>query len=267
MTGAPHPAVTPDVVQSALPSSIRPHNTKRTPHGFTCNKALSQSGFHVYHCDMTPLLLVVGIYIAVYGTDYLFYVTQRNQYAYVSRRTYAIFIVGQIALVAGFFAYFEPFVANFATELTAIALILAVILLFSASFHVERLLVCNTASRTERCLTPGYVFVRGADIIFQQITYLLIALMIQNMFTTGIWPYLLYTVILVIMHTPVVLSMNKHLMWLYTGGIAVLATPFYYIHTELTLFWPAVYLHTLIYVFLWLAFADMEGRTVEKVDN
>lgn len=208
---------------------------------------------------MISLLIAVFVYACVYTADYLFYMKQGEKYAYVSRRTYALLILGQLTLILLFFPYYKLFFEHIGTEIAMIGVFLAVMLGVTSLFHVNHHLICHGISRTERCLTPGYVAVRGADILFQQLAYLVIALVIKDMFGLSLSSYLLFTVILVIIHTPVVLSSNKMWFYLLTVGMAILSVPFFYIYSHLELFWPAIYVHSLVYVFMWLTFADMEG--------
>ena len=210
---------------------------------------------------MTGLLVVVAIFTAVLGIDYLFYLKEGTSYEYVSRRTSLLFILGQIVLMCQFWDYFKPFVANAATELTFIAIQLFMILLFSAALMREKLLVCHTSSRTERCLTPGYVFTKGPELMFQQMAYLVAGLSLVEILGLHFYTYVAFAAVLLIMHTPVILSMNKPAAKRLTLGIFAISGPILYSFTAFHVFWPALYVHALLYVFLWLTFADWEGKT------
>lgn len=216
---------------------------------------------------MSNILIVVLIYVLVHGTDYLFYMKQKEAYNYVSRRTYALYIVGQIALISTFWAYYKAFFEHIADELAALAILLGVLLFFTYQLVREQLLVCHVTSRTERCLTPKYVLIKGSEIVFQQLCYLAIALFLVEQVGYNILTFLAFLLILLIMHVPVVLSCTTHVSKHLTFGIAIISAPILYIYIELGYFFPAVYLHTLLYVFYWVAFADFNPDFSKTVDN
>ena len=207
---------------------------------------------------MFDLIVVVVIYTVVFGTDYLFYLKMGNMYNYVSRRTYILFTLGIIAVISTQFSYFQPYFNNLTTEIGALLVITVFMTAIAAVFNSQSNLICNTASRTERCLTPGYVWVKGADLVFQQVSYLTIGLVLVSLLGGGLSAYVSFIVILTIIHTPVVLSTNKEIKYLLTIGVAIFSIPFLYTYTTLGLFWPALYIHALAYVFIWMAFADMD---------
>lgn len=211
---------------------------------------------------MLSLLGVVIVYTFVFGVDYLRYRSNPLTYQYVSRRTYLLFLVGILPIIYLFYTDFESFFEHIYTEIALISLLLAMMLLFSYLLSRERLLVCHTSSRTERCLTAGYVLTKGKEIMFQQFCYAGVAFSLVTLLGSGFWTYVGYIVILLIMHTPVILSMNVSAASRLTLGILVMAAPLFYIFIEVQHFWPSMYLHALLYVFLWLTFADWEGKII-----
>ena len=208
---------------------------------------------------MTNILIASVVYLAIYLIDYLFYVKQGEKYKYVSYGTYFLLISGIILINILFYAEFALFYANIRTEVFAMAILTGMMLFIATIFTRNGLLVCNTTSRTERCMTPGYVMVRGADIFFQQITYYIIALALADMLGLTFSAYLSFIIIISLIHTPVVLSTNKDVKHLLGFGLAVFSVPFFYTYTSLGLIWPALYVHSLAYVFIWMALADMTG--------
>lgn len=210
---------------------------------------------------MTELLVIVAIFTTVFGIDYLRYQKNPLTYQYVSWETYALLILGQVAVIAYDYTYFQPFFEHATTEIVAILILLALILLFSFALKRERLLVCHTSSRTERCLTPGYVMVKGAELVFQQLTYAAIAFSLASQLGVSLYTFIAYTLILLIIHTPLIISMNKSATMRLSFGIFALSAPLFYSFVFLELFSPAIYLHSLLYIFLWLTFADWEGST------
>jgi hypothetical protein len=208
---------------------------------------------------MINLVLVTLIFLTFFGLDYWWYKKDKQHYQYVSRRTYLLFIVGQISLVAVFYASFEPFLQTVLTEIVLISTLNIFFLLFSYILSREKLLVCHYSSRTERCLTPYYVQVKGTEIVLQQLAYAVIAYEIVQILNTGWVAYLTYVALLLVIHTPLVLSTNPPAFQRLTFGILAISAPIYYIYTELNVFWPAIYLHVLLYVFLWLMDGNWEG--------
>jgi hypothetical protein len=213
---------------------------------------------------MFSLLLAVFVYAAVFVADYVFYVKQKEAYEFVSRRAFALFIGGQILLIMLFWQYLKPYFEHIHTELVFLTVLTAVLSIFTHVLVREKLLVCHVTSRTERCLTPGYVFVKGSEIVFQQLTYLIIALAVVELIGYNLLAFILYIQVLIIMHTPVILSCNKEVAYKLTFGIAIIAAPVLYVFIDLQYFFPAVYLHSLLYVFYWATFADFDAKT-EKI--
>lgn len=209
---------------------------------------------------MFELLTVVFIYTLVFGADYLWYREQPETYQYVSRRTYTLFLIGVFPVIYLFYDQLEAFYAHIWTEVWLTALLLCVMLLFSYALTREKLLVCHTSSRSERCLTPGYVLVKGKELLFQQVCYAGIALALYGLMGATLWSYIAYVLILIIMHTTIILSLNHDAAFRLTAGIAVIAAPLFYTFTEINHFWPALYLHTIVYIPLWLVLANWEGK-------
>jgi hypothetical protein len=207
---------------------------------------------------MFSLLLAVFIYTVAFGIDYLFYVKQKSTYNYVSRRTFCIFISAQLVTIYAFYPMFKPFLAHIGSELLFMGVLTTLLLFFTYSLVTDRILVCNISSRTERCLTPGYVLVKGSEVVLQQILYLAVALSLAPLFTSGVYAYIIFILILLIMHTTLVLSCGRNVTKRLTFGLLVISAPIFYVFTELQAFWPAVYLHSLMYVFYWLTFADFD---------
>ena len=220
--------------------------------------------YSVYHSGMFELLVVVFIYSVVFGADYLWFRLNPRTYNYVSRGTYLTFLLGQLALIYLYFSRLQSFFNDLTTEVVALSILLGALIAFTVVFHVNHLKICHGTTRTELCLTPGYLFVKGADIMFQQLCFLLIALIIKDIVEIGALRYLLFAVVVLIMHTPLEIGIGKQWFQFYIFFSIVLTAPFFYTYTSLELFWPALYIHTLGYVGMWLALADMEGRKVHN---
>lgn len=209
---------------------------------------------------MASLLGAVLIYELVFGADYLFYVKQKSHYNYVSVRTFLLFIGGQTAIILLFLDEFQPFIENIYTELVFVGILVGVLLSFSYIVSRENTRIRSTISRTERSFTPGYVLAKGTDILFQQMVYAAIAISLVGILGTSTVTYISFMVILVIIHTPIVLKTNKQTFYILTLGLMVFSAPFLYAFSELMLFWPSVYIHSLAYTFMWMAFADSEDQ-------
>jgi len=218
---------------------------------------------------MNELLYASALYVAVFGIDYLFYVKQKSHYKYVSRRTFALFVTGQIAALLLFIDLFKPYIANFFTETAFIAVFTVLMVTFTYQLTKDNVLVCNLGSRTFRCLTPWYVLVKGAEIIFQQLIYVALAISLANLLGINVGTYIAYTAILLIIHTVVIVGCTKSIAKRLTFGVFAMAVPMFYIFTVQELFWPAVYVHGIMYVFSWITFADFDvlPSSTKKVDN
>lgn len=216
---------------------------------------------------MIDVLLAVLIFTAVFLVDYLFYVKQRARYKYVTLHNYFLFIGGQLAILLVFFDKLLPYFLHFRLEFFYLTLLMIATVGFTYTLVKDHMFVCHITSRTECCLTPGYVFVKGAEIVFQQLTYLVIALTLVEVMGFTILTFIAFIQILLIMHTPVIISCNKPVVSRLTFGIGVIAAPILYIFVEVGYFFPAVYLHTLMYIFYWLTFADFERNNHLKVEK
>ena len=207
---------------------------------------------------MTNLLLAVLLYVVVFGIDYLFYVKQKDAYNYVSRRTYVLFMTGQCIIIWLFYSLFQPFLLYLPLEFVMIFVFAGLLFLFTYLLTRERMFVCSMSSRTLRCLTPDYVFVKGAEIVFQQMIYLVIALSLTSLLGIHFLTYIAYMIILLVTHTVVILGGGQSVVKSLTFGLFAISAPIFYIFTSVELFWPAVYLHGIMYVFYWITFADFD---------
>jgi len=214
--------------------------------------------FHVYHKCMVELLLAVFLYVVVFGIDYLFYVKQKDAYNYVSRRTYVLFMLGQFTAIWLFYDLFKPFLDDLLLEFVMISIFAGLLFIFAYLLTKDKILVCSLSSRTLRCLTPYYVFVKGAEIVFQQLIYLVIALSLASILGIHLLTYLVYIVILLVTHVVVILGGGQNVVKSLTFGLFAISVPIFYIFTSVEVFWPAVYLHGIMYVFYWVTFADFD---------
>ena len=214
---------------------------------------------------MIILLLAVALYVMVFGIDYLFYMKQRESYLYVSRRTYGLFMLGQITAIALFYPLFSSYTVNFLTEFLFLAGFAGLLIFFTHQLTKDRIYVCNMNSRSFRCLTPWYVWVKGSEIVFQQLIYAAIALSLQSILGIHLGTYLVYIVILLIIHTILVLNCGKAVAKQLSFGLFAIAAPIFYIFTTYDVIWPAIYLHGIMYVFYWLIYADFDVSPLETV--
>lgn len=214
---------------------------------------------------MFGLLAAVIVYTIVFGFDYLSFLQKKASYQYVSRRTFLVFFLGQIVLLLLFWETYRAFFAHIGTELVFLAILFVILISFCHLLVKDNLLVCQTVSRSERCLTPGYVLTKGQEIMFQQLTYAAIALCLANILGVHILSYIAYMLILLIIHTPIVLSMNRESLKRFTVGILVISIPAFYTFTTLQYFYPAVYLHVLFYIVLWLTLANWDGKNTMQL--
>ena len=196
------------------------------------------------------------VYTIVFLTDYLFYVKQPSSYVYVSRRTWLLFTAGQASIIVLFWADFQPYIAHAWTELLFLGLLTSVVTYFTYALNKENAPVCYVTARTERCLSPGYVIVKGSEIVFQQLVYVAIAVSLVTVVGLHWLTYVLYMIILSIIHAPVVIDMDRSVRKILVFGLTVISAPIFYVYAELQYFFPAVYLHSMMYVFYWLTFAD-----------
>lgn len=219
---------------------------------------------------MEQLLSATLLYILIFGADFLFYVKLKDSYSYVSRRTYALFILGQICAIWYFYPILQPYIDNIVSELLLLAVFAGILFMFAYALIRDQLYVCSNGSRTLRCLTPFYVLVKGAEIVFQELIYLVIAVSLASLLGVNFLTYLAFTLILLIIHIVVIIGGGQSVVKSLTFGLFAISVPIFYIFIEMQLIWPAVYLHSIMYVFYWLMIADFDvkpGKIHQKVEN
>lgn len=220
---------------------------------------------------MIAVVCAIALYLAVYLTDYAFYRTLKADYKYVSRRTYFLLLIGQIAAITLFFNTYSIFWDQIWVELVLLSIVWLVLMGSVRLFYVEHYPICAIGSRTDRCLSPGYIAVKGADIVFQQLIFAAIALNLVATYGANEYAYISYIFILTLVHAPIIFGTSALTAQILTFGVAIMAAPVLYIFTDLGLFWPAVYLHVLLFFFYWVTFSDYGlddgGKLSGKVDK
>jgi len=216
---------------------------------------------------MEQLLSATLVYILVFGAGFLFYVKLKDLYNYVSRRTYLLFILGQICVLWYFYPVLEPYIDNIVTELVMLAVFASILFIFTYALIRDQLYVCSNGSRTLRCLTPYYVLVKGAEIVFQELVYLVIALSLASLLGLNFFTYVTFTLILLIIHIVVIIGGGQSVVKSLTFGLFAISAPIFYIFIEMQLIWPAVYLHSIMYVFYWLTIADFDVKPGQNAHN
>lgn len=216
---------------------------------------------------MNTILLASLVYIVTFGLDYLFYVKLKSTYNYVSRRTYVLFIIAQATSAALFLPYYQPFLEHFVTEVVMLAIITLFLYIFSYALIRDRLKICSMSSRSLRCLSPGYVLVKGAEIVFQQLIYAIIAFSLVEYIGLHFYTYIAFVLILLSIHVAAIVGGKQQVVKSLTLGLALISVPSFYIYTEIGHFWPAIYLHSLLYVFYWLIIADFDVKPEDNTQN
>lgn len=207
---------------------------------------------------MSILLTVCGLYVVVFGVDFLRYLHNKDKYNYVSWETWSLFALAQAVVIFVYFPVFKPFFEHFLSEMVFIAILTSFLFLFTYALMRDSLYVCYDSTRTLRCLSPAYVFVKGGEIVFQELCYLVIAYAITAILGLNIASYLAFVVILMLIHVVVILGGGQRVIKSLTLGLFLISVPIYYTFMEIGHIWPAIYLHSIMYVFYWLIFADFD---------
>lgn len=209
---------------------------------------------------MEQLLSASLLYVLIFGIDYLFYIHLKERYQYVSRRTWILFIFAQGIALWYFAPFFKPYFTNIITEVTLLGVLVGLLYLFAYALMRDNLYICQDSTRTLRCLTPFYVWVKGGEIVFQELIYLVIAYSLTSLLGLNLASYISFVIVLMIIHVVVILGGGQRVVKSLTFGLAGISVPIFYIFVEMQLFWPAVYLHAIMYVFYWLVFADFDVK-------
>lgn len=215
---------------------------------------------------MTGVLLAVIVYFGVFFPDYWFYTRHKTNYNYVSLRTAGLFILGifTIALlnIGEFRLYFNDFLAEFSLVLA----LFAALLLLTRYFVVKGYQLYYQNRSLSYRLTAKYVAIKSLEITFQQITFLAITLIIVQKVGTSIFALMLIMQVILMMHSPLIMSINKNALYATTYGLAMLSSPLLFMFVSTSSFYPAIYIHAILYVLFWTIIGDLEEQTT-NVDN
>lgn len=212
-----------------------------------------------YTCNikiMYTALAAAILYLGIYGLEWLLEKVKKARIKYVSWETVLLFGLG-ITLIFNTFPETVKVAEIYSfTELFAGSILLFGLLLVAFLFHVEHERICTIGGRVEQCMSEAFVIIKGIEIHFQQLVYLVVAVHLPT-FAFAILQYLLFLGIVFMVHLPVLLRVNRATSTYFAWGSLLISVPIYYIHTEIGQFWPAIYIHTLLYVFYWLVFSNI----------
>ena len=208
---------------------------------------------------MSGIITVCLLYAFVYSFDYFRLWYHGNRYSYVSYGTFWQFFTAVLALVYLFHMELKQyFSVNFGSEVFFLLFAYFFGLILSSLLYRHKERVCYQIGRAYKCLVPLYIAVKAKDLLFQQFSYLILAIFISREIGFGFDAALAYTLMLLVINIPVVIGATKIWKQYILFGSVILAIPFFYTYTKLGLFWPAMYLHAILYVFIWLTALDDE---------
>ncbi len=208
---------------------------------------------------MTEILMVCGLYVFVYSFDYFRLWCNETRYKYVSYGTFWQFFGAILTLLYLFHMELDQYFSqNFASESFFLLFAYFFGLILSTCLYQTKERVCYQIGRAYKCLVPLYIAVKAKDLLFQQLCYLLLAIFVSREIGFGFDAALSYVVMLLIINIPMVIGATVDWKRYVLIGSALLAIPFFYTYTKLGLFWPAMYLHAILYVFVWITALDAE---------
>lgn len=209
---------------------------------------------------MTTLLLAVFIYTAAFLYDYIRYIRNPDTYRYVSRGTYHLFVTGLVITALLFHVELLQYFNNH--YIYEIVMILGgYILMLIASWAIlhsgER--VCNVVLRSERCITPRYIWIKTKETLFQQLLLLVIALEVSKLISSGFWAVITFMVIVGILQIPQLLHVERFWRYLFIGVMPFIGAILYNCYIHMGYLWPALYVQALVYIFIWITFSDPDA--------
>ncbi len=206
---------------------------------------------------MEQILLAAGIFSFIFGLDYLRYLLFPATYRYVSYETYILYIIGVVAT----FVVFIDEISLFIGDRLHVELIYLFILFFTAlgcSIAMKRhgVNICTTILRSYKCISPLYVLIKTKELLLQQTLFVVLAVGVSREIGTGFWAVLTFILVSLLVQIPIMLHVKHFWRYLYLGIMGFASVIFFYTYVSLELFWPAMYVHAVIYTFIWLSLAD-----------
>ena len=206
---------------------------------------------------MEQILLASGQFVGIFSIDYLRYWLKPASYRYVSYETYGLYVLGLIATLGLFLDEIIQFSdESFPVELFYLTLLFLVALVCSILLHRQEIHICTTMLRSYKCITPLYILIKTKEILTQQLLFLVIALGVSREIGDGFYGVLCFMLLSVLIQLPILFHMKQFWHYIYGGTMLFAAVIFFYTYNSLELFWPALYVHTVIHTFFWIALAE-----------
>ena len=210
---------------------------------------------------MHEILLVSAVITGVFAASCGCYLLRPDTHRYVSRETVLIYLIGLFLLSAGFHMELNGFFRDiWQTELLFISVLFFGALAASYGLYKQDVLVCVEMFRTERCIRPQYVLVKSLEILVVQVSLLLLALFVSREMDTTAPAIILLAIIALLTQLPRLLHVKRLWKAALFIGLTFLAVVSYHTYIHLGVFWPAAYLHALLYVFVWMGLADLSDE-------
>ena len=201
--------------------------------------------------------MAAGLFALVSTLDYVRYALSSSTYQYVSRETYLLYILAVMASLLLFLDEITAFIGQrFHVELFYLLLLFFVALFGSIAMKRQDIAICTRILRSYKCISPLYILVKSKEVLFQQIIFVMMALSVSREIGTGFYGVLTFILVSLVIHIPILLHVER--FWRLTyGSVMVFASViFFYTYVSLDLFWPAVYVHAIIYTFFWVSLAE-----------
>ena len=206
---------------------------------------------------MEQILLAAGIFVGVFSIDYLRFLLFPTTYRYVSYETYALYIVSFVASFIIFIDQITIFINDrLHVELTYLFILFFAALGSSLAMRRHGVNICTTILRSYKCISPLYVLIKTKEILLQQTLFVVLALAVSREIGTGFLGVVGFMLISLLIQIPIMLHVKHFWRYLYGGVMLFGSVIFFYTYVSLELFWPAVYVHAVIYTFIWLTLAE-----------
>lgn len=215
---------------------------------------------------METLLIPIAIYLGIYAIEWIVWHVKKGQISYVSWETLLTFLIGIVVLIY----IFNDIVSK--KQFLSLNEALPTLLLFGAlsaaiyTFHVEHRRICTIGGRVEACISEYYLTIKAVEIVFQQLIYLIIVTELLSLPVDLVYKYLFFVLIVVFLHIPVYLRVSTEKGKFFAVGSLLISVPIFYVFSSFELFWPALYVHALLYVFYGLIFSNL-GFVENSVDR
>ena len=217
---------------------------------------------------METLILASLLYLGAFSLDYLHFLWKQEDYRYVSRETYLIFMSFGIATLLLFHVELGNFF-QYAWKEELAFILFGYLALLGCCWGLLRdgESICATMRRVEHCISYRYVFVKSKEILLQQLLYLVIAMELYRALDTRFYATLAFIAIISLLQIPQLLHVERFWLRVFVFLTPFLGVIYFNSFMEIGHFWPVLYLNVLVFMFIWVVFSDRYTKRNKSIGD